>query len=52
MIINTDAHHKSQMEFMEQGVAQARRGWAKKDDILNTKTSKNFLGSLKRNRFK
>ena len=35
MIINTDAHRKDQMRFMEFGVAQARRGWAEKGDIIN-----------------
>ncbi|MBD3208079.1 MAG: DNA polymerase/3'-5' exonuclease PolX [Candidatus Nealsonbacteria bacterium] len=36
MVINTDAHQTSQMRYMELGVAQARRGWAEKDDIINT----------------
>jgi len=35
MIINTDSHHKNQMRYMELGVAQARRGWAEKKDIIN-----------------
>ena len=35
MVINTDAHHKDQLRFMELGVAQARRGWAEAEDILN-----------------
>jgi len=35
MIINTDSHHKDQMRFMEFGIAQARRGWAEKGDIIN-----------------
>lgn len=34
--MGTDAHEKSQMKFMEIGVAQARRGWCTKKDILNT----------------
>jgi DNA polymerase (family 10) len=37
MIINTDAHHKEQMSFMEYGISQARRGWAEKEDIINTR---------------
>ncbi len=37
MSINSDAHHKNQMKFMEFGVFQARRGWAEKKDILNCK---------------
>ena len=36
MIINTDSHQKSHLEFMEYGVGQARRGWAEKPDIINT----------------
>ena len=36
MVINTDAHHKEQMRHMGLGVAQARRGWAEKKDIVNT----------------
>ncbi|MDD2696743.1 MAG: DNA polymerase/3'-5' exonuclease PolX [Candidatus Pacebacteria bacterium] len=35
MVINTDSHHKDQLRFMEFGVAQARRGWAEKEDIIN-----------------
>jgi len=35
MVINTDAHHKDQLRFIEFGVAQARRGWAEKEDIVN-----------------
>ncbi|XOB41201.1 MAG: DNA polymerase/3'-5' exonuclease PolX [Candidatus Nealsonbacteria bacterium] len=46
MIINTDSHHKEHMKFMNLGVAQARRGWAEKKDIINTqplnKLLKNF----------
>ncbi|MEK7540743.1 MAG: DNA polymerase/3'-5' exonuclease PolX [Patescibacteria group bacterium] len=36
MIINTDSHEKSQMQLMEFGISQARRGWAEPDDIINT----------------
>ncbi len=36
MVINTDAHHKGHFKFMEFGIAQARRGWAEKKDIINT----------------
>jgi DNA polymerase (family 10) len=35
MIINTDSHHRDQMRFIEFGIAQARRGWAEKKDIVN-----------------
>jgi len=36
MAINSDAHHISQFENMKFGVFQARRGWAEKNDIVNT----------------
>jgi DNA polymerase (family 10) len=36
MVINTDSHHRDQMRFIEYGIAQARRGWAEKEDIINT----------------
>jgi len=36
MAINTDSHQKDQMRFIEYGIAQARRGWAEKEDIINT----------------
>lgn len=35
MIINTDSHNKNQLHLMEFGIAQARRGWAEKEDIVN-----------------
>lgn len=46
-IINTDAHQPSHFDFMEFGVAQARRGWLTKDDIVNTKNFNNFIKALK-----
>lgn len=36
MVINTDSHALSQMDLMPYGVSVARRGWAKKSDIINT----------------
>lgn len=36
MVISTDAHNENQLNLMEYGIAQARRGWATKKDILNT----------------
>ncbi len=37
LVIGTDSHQHSQMELMFYGVSQARRGWATKHDIINTK---------------
>ena len=36
LVINTDSHALGQMEFIKYGVATARRGWAQKEDIINT----------------
>lgn len=36
LVINTDAHAATQMDDMQYGVSVARRGWAKKSDIVNT----------------
>ena len=47
MIINTDSHHKEQLNLMEYGVSQARRGWAEKEDIINTLSLKELLQCLK-----
>jgi DNA polymerase (family 10) len=47
MIINTDAHHVDQMRFIELGIAQARRGWAEKEDIINTQPLNKILKLFK-----
>ena len=36
LAINTDAHHYEDMGMMPFGVSVARRGWAEKEDIVNT----------------
>jgi DNA polymerase (family 10) len=38
--VNTDAHQLSALEWMEIGIAQARRAWLTKDQVLNTRTWK------------
>jgi len=43
MIINTDSHQKEQMNLMEFGISQARRGWAEKGDIINTSPVEKLL---------
>ena len=47
MVINTDSHHKDQMRFIEYGIAQARRGWAEKNDIINTQSLEKLLRFFK-----
>jgi DNA polymerase (family 10) len=36
--VNTDAHQLGALRHMEMGVAQARRAWLTKDQVLNTRT--------------
>ena len=43
MIINTDSHQKDHMIMIEFGIAQARRGWAEKKDIINTQPLNKLL---------
>ncbi len=47
MVINTDSHHKDQLRFMEFGIAQARRGWAEKEDIINVHPLQKLLKFFK-----
>ena len=47
MVINTDSHHIDQLGFIEFGIAQARRGWAEKKDIINAWSVEKMLGMLK-----
>ena len=46
LVISSDAHCQMSLSLMELGIAQARRGWAEKKDILNTKPLKEFLKSF------
>lgn len=48
MIINTDSHHKSQLDLMEYGISQARRGWAEKEDVINTNSLEVLLNYFKK----
>jgi len=43
MVINSDAHHKTQLFHIDFGITQARRGWAEKEDILNALSLKDLL---------
>jgi len=43
MVINTDSHHIDHLRFIEYGIAQARRGWAEKEDIVNSWQAEKLL---------
>lgn len=47
LVIDSDAHSASQFNFYDLGIAQARRGWAIKADILNTLPCEKFLKELR-----
>ncbi|UCH32904.1 MAG: DNA polymerase/3'-5' exonuclease PolX [Candidatus Bathyarchaeota archaeon] len=43
LAIGTDAHAPAQINYLELGVAVARRGWLEPHDIINTKSFKDLL---------
>ncbi len=45
--IDSDAHSASQVGFLELGVAQARRGWATRNDVINAWPLEKMLKFLK-----
>ncbi|HZK78863.1 MAG TPA: PHP domain-containing protein, partial [Gemmatimonadaceae bacterium] len=46
--IDTDAHSVAELRFMRWGVDQARRGWAERRNILNTRSLTQLLKLLKK----
>ncbi len=47
MSIDSDAHAAAHYDFLECGIAQARRGWAERADIVNAWPLEKILGFLK-----
>jgi DNA polymerase (family X) len=47
MSISSDAHLASHLQYLDLGVAQARRGWATRNDIVNAWDLKKMLSFLK-----
>ena len=47
LVIDSDAHHKDHFKFLKYGIAQARRGWVKESDVINTLSEKQLLTLLK-----
>jgi DNA polymerase (family 10) len=45
--INSDAHHPVHFAYLLFGIGQARRGWAKKIDVINSSKVDDFLKQLK-----
>jgi DNA polymerase (family 10) len=46
--INTDAHWTTELEHMQYGVYQARRGWLTKSDVINTYPLKKMMSTIKK----
>ncbi|MDF0681697.1 MAG: helix-hairpin-helix domain-containing protein [Candidatus Nitrosocosmicus sp.] len=47
LVVDSDAHHPLHYAFLEFGIGQARRGWAGRNDILNTLPVSELLKKLK-----
>jgi DNA polymerase (family 10) len=47
LAINTDAHRPEHIDFLNFGVATARRGWVQKGDVINTWTPEKLQSWLK-----
>ena len=47
LAISTDAHNSDQLHFMKLGIGTARRGWATKNDIVNTGSLKELMRFVK-----
>jgi DNA polymerase (family X) len=48
LVVSTDTHITNQFDYMEYGVAIARRGWLEKNDVLNTMDRHSLLKALKK----
>ncbi|MFW9959243.1 MAG: PHP domain-containing protein, partial [Candidatus Odinarchaeota archaeon] len=46
--INTDAHWATELDHMQFGVYQARRGWLTKNDVINTYPLKKMMSTIKK----
>ena len=50
LVISTDSHHVSELKRMSYGAANARRGWATPEAVLNTLPRQEFLSTLQARR--
>ncbi|MCF8143615.1 MAG: DNA polymerase/3'-5' exonuclease PolX [Deltaproteobacteria bacterium] len=48
LAISTDAHSIADLNLMQYGIDQARRGWVEPDDVINTRDLKQLRKLLKR----
>jgi DNA polymerase (family X) len=47
LAIDSDAHDRAHFSVLEYGIAQARRGWAQKKDVINAWPVEKMIGMLK-----
>jgi DNA polymerase (family 10) len=47
LAIDSDAHHYIHFAFLTFGIGQARRGWARQSDVVNTFSADKMMNSLK-----
>jgi len=47
LVINSDAHSADHLHYLEFGIAQARRGWVEKKDVINAWPEEKMLKMLK-----
>src|SRR5918992_4114614 len=47
LAIDSDAHHYIHFAFLTFGIGQARRGWARQSDVVNTLSADKMMNSLK-----
>ncbi len=47
LAIDSDAHHYIHFAFLTFGIGQARRGWTKQSDVVNTLSADKMMNSLK-----
>ena len=48
--INPDAHSLPEFDYLHYGVTIARKGWLRKEDVLNTLSTDDFLEAIKASR--
>ncbi len=46
--IASDAHSADQIDYLDDGVRQARRGWVTKEDVINTRSLDKLRGLLRK----
>jgi DNA polymerase (family 10) len=46
-VVSTDSHSTHELANMRYGVDQARRGWLRREDVLNTRETEGFLAGLR-----